>query len=168
MCFIEPRMPADWIIRITWRADMHDKFKLTPGDVKMLLAAHPNVSVQGQAYIFFCTHHPVSKMGLMVLHRRRIVYSFLGFLSYFPIALGILGLTLILILAAFTGSYESLSERLAIAGGVILVSSLLFIGGLRAHSVAKRMALPSSLRAIGGPRIDIFHILKLPLTDSGT
>ena len=165
-CLILPLLPAEFVIRITWRADMLDKFKLTWSDI-MLLIAHGKYDIQGNAYVDFCTYHPVSAQGLALLRWRRFIHSGLGFLAYFPIALAVIGfpvsLTFFMYFAYFENVPENGHQSLIVAGAGILVSSLLFACGVWARSFSKRKRLPDLLQAIGGSRIAIHSIDKLSL-----
>ena len=163
-CIIKPQLGATCVVRITWRADVIDSVKWGLRDI--LQCFHPHAELQGESYFEFCTCHPVSQQGLMLLYWRRIVCSILGFLAYFPIAIGIfLPIVLLILCSSGSGGHNS-SELFAIVAGVIVVSSLLIMGGFRARSFVRRLAQPGSLHAIGDPRIEIHDIEKLKLPRS--
>ena len=157
-CFIKPQLAARCVIRITWRADLIDTVKWGLSDVLSLF--HRGTELRGKSYVYFCTYHPVSRQGLLLLGWRRILCRILGFLVYFPIAFGIF--LPILLLISGSGGHRS-AELFAIVAGVIVGSSLLIMGGFRARSFVRRLAQPSSLHAIGDPRIEIYHIETLEL-----
>jgi hypothetical protein len=162
-CIIMPQLPANCVIRITWRADLIDSVKWSFSDVLHLLHPLGSSEMQGEAHFDFCTYHPVSRQGLVLLLWRRILCIILGFLVYFPISIGIVLPFLLLFLYVTGNDARNSAELVAIMVAVTAGSTLLIMGGFRARAFVRRLAQPGSLHAIGGPRIEIHEIEKLKL-----
>jgi hypothetical protein len=161
-CFIEPGLPAEHILKITWRVILYDKIGFGLKNLLFLLFGHVSVSFRS-SMVVYDTFHPVSAEGLKRLRRRRLLFGFLGFFTCIPMLIG-----MVMFLGACTSAIFSLqasasSKDRLLTLVLFLLSIWLLVGAAYFLGAMERKRLPASLKEIGRWPVRLFKIAKLPL-----